>query len=68
VRPYERGTWKRSRLADLLRMMWLQVATLHAEAARDTLAVTEPSGRIRALCTEIDAHVQAAETVRLETG
>ena len=55
---------RRARLLDLLRTMWLQVATLRAEAAHDTLAVTEISGRIKALCTEIDAHVQAAETVR----
>jgi len=60
-------TERRSRLADLMRTMWLQVATLRAEAAHDTLAVTEISGRIKALCTEIDAHVQAAETVRVET-
>jgi len=56
----------RARLVDLLRTMWLQVANLRAEAAHDTLAVTEISGRIKALCTEIDAHVKAAETVRLE--
>ena len=55
---------RRSRLADLLRTMWLQVATLRAEAAHDTLAVTEISGRIKALCTEIDVHLRAAETVR----
>jgi len=60
-------TDRRARLLDLMRTMWLQVATLRAEAAHDTLAVTEISGRIKALCTEIDAHVQAAETVRLET-
>jgi len=58
------ATDRRARLLDLLRTMWLQVATLRAEAAHDTLAVTEISGRIKALCTEIDAHVQAAETVR----
>ena len=57
---------RRARLLDLLRTMWLQVANLRAEAAHDTLAVTEISGRIKALCTEIDAHVKAAETVRLE--
>jgi predicted Ser/Thr protein kinase len=59
-------TDRRARLVDLLRTMWLQVANLRAEAAHDTLAVTEISGRIKALCTEIDAHVKAAETVRLE--
>jgi hypothetical protein len=59
-------TEQRSRLADLMRTMWLQVANLRAEAAHDTLAVTEISGRIKVLCTEIDAHVKAAETVRLE--
>jgi len=58
-------TDRRTRLVDLLRTMWLQLANLRAEAAHDTLAVTEISGRIKALCTEIDAHVQAAETVRL---
>ena len=57
---------RRARLLDLMRTMWLQVATLRAEAAHDTLAVTEISGRIKVLCTEIDAHVKAAETVRLE--
>ena len=59
-------TERRSRLADLMRTMWLQVANLRAEAAHDALAVTEISGRIKALCSEIDAHVKAAETVRLE--
>jgi hypothetical protein len=57
---------RRARLLDLMRTMWLQVANLRAEAAHDTLAVTEISGRINVLCTEIDAHVKAAETVRLE--
>jgi len=57
---------RRARLLDLMRTMWLQLANLRAEAAHDTLAVTEISGRIKALCTEIDAHVKAAETVRLE--
>jgi len=59
-------TDRRARLLDLMRTMWLQLATLRAEAAHDTLAVTEISGRIKALCTEIDAHMKAAETVRLE--
>jgi len=40
---------------------------LRAEAAHDTLAVTEISGQIKARCTEIGAHVRAAETVRVET-
>jgi len=57
---------RRARLLDLMRTTWLQLANLRAEAAHDTLAVTEISGRIKVLCTEIDAHVKAAETVRLE--
>ena len=57
---------RRARLLDMLRTMWLQLANLRAEAAHDTLAVTEISGKIKALCAEIDAHVQAAEMVRLE--
>jgi len=56
---------RRARLVDLLRTMWLQVATLRAEAARDTLAVTEISGRVKALCADVDAHVRAAEAVNL---
>jgi len=60
------ATDRRARLLDLMRTMWLQLANLRAEAAHDTLAVTEISGRIKVLCTEIDAHVKAAETVRLE--
>ena len=58
-------TDRRARLLDLLRTMWLQLANLRAEAAHDTLAVTEVSGRIKALCIEIDAHLRAAETVRV---
>jgi hypothetical protein len=58
-------TERRTRLLDLLRTMWLQVATLRAEAAHDTLAVTEISGRIKALCADIEVHVRAAGTVRM---
>ena len=57
---------QRGRLADLPLTLWLQVANLRAEAAHDSLAVTEISGRIKALCGDIDAHVKAAETVRVE--
>jgi predicted Ser/Thr protein kinase len=59
-------TDRRARLLDLLRTMWLQVANLRAESAHDTLAVTEISGRIKALCSQVDAHLQAAEAVRME--
>ena len=59
-------TERRVRLVDLLRTMWLQVATLRAEAAHDTMAATEISGRVKALCADVDAHVRAAEIVRTE--
>jgi len=59
---------RRARLVDMLRTLWLQLANLRAEAAHDVLAVSEISGRVRALCADIDAQVKAAETVRGVTG
>jgi predicted Ser/Thr protein kinase len=58
---------RRARLLDLLRTMWLQLANLRAEAARDAVEVTEVSGRVKALCIEIDAQVQAGEIARTES-
>jgi hypothetical protein len=56
----DRRTW----LMELLRTMWLQLANLRAEAARDALEATEVSARVRALCTEIEAQVLVAEQLR----
>jgi len=58
------ATDRRTRLMELLRTMWLQMANLRAEAARDNLEATEVSARVRALCTEIEAQVLVAEQLR----
>ena len=59
------ATARRERVVDLLRTLWLQVANLRAESARDALGATEVTGRIRALCEEISRHAQAAAEVRV---
>jgi hypothetical protein len=58
------STQRRSQLADLLKTLWLQVASLRAEAAREALGAGEVTGRIRALCEEISHHAHAAAEVR----
>jgi hypothetical protein len=58
---------RRERIVDLLRTLWLQVANLRADAARDTLADADPSGRIRSIVAEIGAYSEAAATVMLDT-
>ena len=58
------ATQRRAQLADLLKTLWLQVASLRAEAACEALGASEITGRIRALCEEIARHAQAAAEVR----
>jgi len=55
-------------LVHLLRTLWLQVATLRADAARDAMSESEVSGALRAAIDEIGAHVEAAATLRVTTG
>jgi hypothetical protein len=55
---------RRAQLADLLKTLWLQVASLRAEAACEALGASEITDRIRALCDEIARHAQAAAEVR----
>ena len=56
---------RRERLFDLLRTLWLQMANLRADAARDTLVDADLSGRIRSVVTEIEAYSDAAATLRV---
>ncbi|MEK6769006.1 MAG: hypothetical protein AABY85_08470, partial [Gemmatimonadota bacterium] len=63
----EAATRRRERLLDLLRTLWLQVANLRAEAARDALADADVTGRIRAAVAEIGAYTEASATLRIET-
>jgi predicted Ser/Thr protein kinase len=58
---------RRERIVDLLRTLWLQVANLRADAARDALADADVSGRIRSIVAEIGAYSEAAATVMLDT-
>jgi hypothetical protein len=60
----ETATARRAHLTDLLKALWLQIANLRAQAAADSAADTELTGRIRVLCQEIGAHAEAVETVR----
>jgi predicted Ser/Thr protein kinase len=50
----------RERLLDLLRTLWLQVANLRAEMARDERAGSEITGRIRSVVAEIEGYSAAA--------
>ncbi len=60
----EAATARRAHLADLLKALWLQVANLRAQAAADSVADAEITGKIRVLCQEIGSHAEAVETVR----
>lgn len=57
---------RRSRLWDLLKTLWLQVANLKARAAEDAFHSGEISAKIRAISDDIQRYVEASdETVRL---
>lgn len=56
---------RRARMLDLLKTLWLQVASLHAETAPTPPGSDEITGRIRALCEEIEGHVAATEETAL---
>ena len=58
---------RRQRLFDLLRTLWLHVANLRADVARDTIADADLSGRIRSVVSEIGAYSEAAATMRIDT-
>jgi hypothetical protein len=58
------ATARRAHLNDLLKALWLQSANLRAQAAAESVADPELTGRIRILCQEIGAHAEAVQTVR----
>jgi hypothetical protein len=53
----------RERMLDLLRTLWLQVANLRAEMARDELTGGEITGRIRSVVAEIEGYSAAAASL-----
>jgi phage baseplate assembly protein gpV len=60
---------RRERLLGLLKTLWLQLAELRAGSARQWLATDEISGKIRAVCEDIERHVAALEeTARVLKG
>ncbi len=59
----EQATDRRSHLLEMLNTLWLQVGNLRAEAARESLESHEVTGKIRALCEEIERHTDATGEV-----
>lgn len=59
----EHSTARRSRLMEMLNTLWLQMGNLRAEAARESLESDEVTGKIRAICEEIERHAEATEEV-----
>jgi serine/threonine protein kinase len=57
---------RRERMLELLRTLWLQLANLRAEAARDTLVDADLSGRIHSVVTEISEYSAAEATLRID--
>jgi hypothetical protein len=49
---------RRARYTELLRTLWLQVASLRAQVAADNAQATELSGRIRAICRSVEHEVE----------
>ena len=64
----QRAHERRNHLTDMLRMLWLQTANLRAQSATESVDNDEITGRIRAVCEEIERHVAATEeTVKFLT-
>ena len=59
----EHSTARRSRLMEMLNTLWLQMGNLRAEAARESLESEEVTGKIRAICEEIERHAEATEEI-----
>ena len=59
---------RHAKLVGLLKTLWLQIADLRAQSAREAFDSGEVSGKIRALCDEIEGYVAATEeTARMLT-
>jgi hypothetical protein len=57
---------RHARMKGLLKTLWLQLADLRAQAAQEVLRDDEITGKIRAVCEDIEIHVAATdETVRV---
>ncbi|MDB4905513.1 MAG: hypothetical protein JWO05_297 [Gemmatimonadetes bacterium] len=55
---------RRQRVEEMLRTLWLQLASLRAARELEPSQREEITGRIRAICSGIDAHVRAEHDVR----
>jgi len=59
---------RHAKLVGLLKTLWLQIENLRAQSAREAFDSGEVSGKIRALCDEIEGYVAATEeTARVLT-
>ena len=64
----KRANERRTHLTDMLRSLWLQTANLRAQSASNYLDNNEITGKIRAVCEDIERHVNATEeTVKVLT-
>jgi len=54
---------RRSRYAELLRTLWLQVSALRAQQAADAMQVTDVSGRIREICRSVQHEIAGVNVV-----
>jgi hypothetical protein len=54
---------RRDRIHEGLRTLWLQVADLRALAAQNNTSATDVTGRLRALCEEMQRQTNAADSV-----
>ena len=59
----EHSTARRSHLMEMLNTLWLQMGNLRAEAARESSESEQVTGKIRAICEEIERHAEATEEV-----
>ena len=59
----EHSTARRSHLMEMLNTLWLQMGNPRAEAARESSESEQVTGKIRAICEEIERHAEATEEV-----
>ena len=55
---------RRQRVEEMLRTLWLQLASLRAAREIEPSQREEITGKIRAICSGIDAHIHAEQDVR----
>lgn len=59
----EEARARHARLTEALRTLWLQLADLRAAAAQDDVVAADLTGRLRALCNEMQRQVEAGDAV-----